>query len=120
MALQWLLESTLEFLGSLDYWLKISFVVDASENPWSFAVLDFWMFSFQCHPLSTRSASRLLGDPDAALRYSVARTMRHLAASLAAQKTALGALLKGAGHVPRRVEEQSRFELKEKNGLRTL
>ena len=52
---------------------------------------------------STRSASRLLGDPDAALRYSVARTMRHLAASLAAQKAALGALLKGAGHVPRRV-----------------
>lgn len=39
--------------------------------------------------------TKLLGDPDAVLRCNVARTMRHFAASLAAQKAALGALLKG-------------------------
>lgn len=39
---------------------------------------------------------RLLGDPNVSLRHSVARTMRSLTASLAPQKPALSALLKGA------------------------
>jgi hypothetical protein len=46
MALQWFLESTLEFLGSVDYCLKMSFVVNASENPWSFAVYFYFSGCF--------------------------------------------------------------------------
>jgi len=39
--------------------------------------------------------TKLLGDPNVSLRHSVARTMRSLTASLAPQKPALSALLKG-------------------------